>query len=70
MLEIVQAFFYGGNDVVRYEIERGVSAPCQLVSIVKGKSFGGKVDTEFRNFVCEGTHTYCMSVKEKLEVRL
>lgn len=54
--------------MVRYEIERGINSPCQLVSIVKGKSFGGKVDTEFRNFVCEGTHTYCMSVKEKLEV--
>lgn len=53
--------------MVMYEIERGVNSPCQLISVVKGKSFGGKVDTEFRNFVCEGTYTYCINVKEKLE---
>ena len=48
--------------IVRYEIQKGDTAPCKLVSIVPTK-FGG----EAVNFVADGTHTYCKDVKDRLE---
>jgi hypothetical protein len=48
--------------MIRYEIRKGDNTPCQLVSIVPTK-WGG----EAVNFVCAGTHTFCASVKAKLE---
>jgi len=50
-----------------YEIRKGDTAPCKLVSLVRGKVWGGTVDKVFVNFVCEGTHTYCAGVKARLE---
>lgn len=58
--------------MTRYEIRAGKNAPCELVSIVPvpvnilpgGIKWGG---TDAVNFVCDGTHTYCKSVKDKLE---
>jgi len=47
---------------VKYEIQKSDHAPCKLVSITKTK-FGG----DAVNFVCEGTHTYCMGVKNQIE---
>lgn len=54
-------------DEPRYEVRKGKYAPCALWSVVHGKSWGGTVDTDFENFVCEGTYTYCNKVKESLE---
>lgn len=51
--------------MTRYEIRKGKHAPCELWSIVT-KTWYEK-DHEFKNYVCEGTYTYCNSVKEKLE---
>jgi len=50
-----------------YEIRKGDTAPCKLVSLVRGKVWGGTVDKVFVNFVCEGTHTYCAGVEARLE---
>ena len=58
--------------MVRYEIRAGKNAPCELVSIavtpvhiLLGRvKWGGQ---EAVNFVCEGTHTYCQRIKQKLE---
>lgn len=54
--------------MVRYEIRKGKNAPCELWSLVKNKDdmFHGPYFVH-ENFVCEGTYTYCASVKEKLE---
>jgi hypothetical protein len=46
----------------RYEIRAGRSAPCELVSIVP-VGWGG----EAVNFICEGTHTYCKLVMDRLQ---
>lgn len=48
--------------IIRYEIRKGKTAPCELVSIVP-TNFGG----DATNFVAEGTHTYCSRIKEQLE---
>lgn len=45
-----------------YEIRKGKNAPFELVSITSTK-FGG----DAVNFICGGTHTYCASIKAKLE---
>jgi hypothetical protein len=47
--------------MARYEIRKGASKPCELVSIVETQ-FGGEVV----NFICEGTHTQCASVRDML----
>lgn len=47
---------------VKYEIRKGDTSPCKLVSIIPTK-FGG----DAVNFVAEGTHTYCKDVKDRLE---
>jgi len=44
-----------------YEIIPGENAPCELWSVVK-TNFGG----DARNFICEGTHTYCKQIMESL----
>jgi hypothetical protein len=55
------------NHHVRYEIRKGRHAPCELWSIVtRSDTWYGK-DHEFKNFVCEGTHTHCNKIKERLE---
>ena len=41
----------------RYEIRAGKNAPCELWSIV--------VIDEY--MICEGTHTYCAAVRDRLE---
>lgn len=46
----------------RYEIREGRSAPFELVSIVPTR-WGG----EAVNFICEGTHTYCRLVMDRLQ---
>lgn len=48
--------------MIRYEIRKGKTAPCELVSVVP-TDFGG----DATNFVAEGTHTYCTRIKEQLE---
>jgi hypothetical protein len=48
--------------MIRYEIRKGQSKPCELVSIVATQWGGDAV-----NFVCEGTHTQCQRVMEKLQ---
>lgn len=59
---------------VRYEIQKGKNAPCELVSIVtteKDVNAGGLLyqgkGTEIANFVCEGTYDYCEKIKRKVE---
>ena len=52
---------------VKYEIRKGKTEPCELVSVVKGKSWGGLVDSTFVNFVCDGTYTHCKEIMGKLE---
>lgn len=47
----------------RYEIRKGKTATCELWSVVDNPGFGSRAE----NFVCEGTHTYCASIKAKLE---
>lgn len=49
---------------IRYEIRKGRTAPCELVSIVP-TDFGG----DAVNFVAEGTHTICDRIKARLEGR-
>lgn len=49
---------------IRYEIRKGKTAPCELVSIVP-TDFGG----DAVNFVAEGTHTVCDKIKARLEGR-
>lgn len=50
------------TDEIRYEIRKGDTAPCKLVSIVK-TNFGG----DAVNFVAEGTHTYCQRVLDAIK---
>lgn len=49
------------NEEIRYEIRKGDTAPCKLVSVVK-TNFGG----EAVNFIAEGTHTYCQRVLDAI----
>lgn len=49
--------------VITYEIRPGRAAPCELWSVATGLKHGRNA----KNYVCEGTHTYCQAVKEKLE---
>lgn len=49
--------------MIRYEIRAGESAPCELWSIVDNPSFVPREE----DFICEGTHTYCALIKDKLE---
>lgn len=53
------------NNKPTYEIRAGKNAPCELWSVVKAYSFGKMRD--IANYVCEGTHTYCQQIKERLE---
>jgi hypothetical protein len=46
----------------RYEIRAGRSAPCELVSIVPTR-WGNEAVI----LVCEGTHTYCETVLDRLQ---
>lgn len=52
--------------MTRYEIRKGDTAPCKLVSVVDVDChiFGKSTAV---NFVCEGTHTYCSDIKDRLE---
>lgn len=47
---------------MKYEIRKGTDKPCELWSIVYRDE-----RSPIENFVCDGTHTYCKSVQEKLE---
>jgi hypothetical protein len=49
--------------VITYEIREGRNAPCELWSVATNIKFGSTAE----NFVCEGTHNYCQSIKIKLE---
>lgn len=52
--------------MTQYEVRIGKNSPFELWSIVeKVSDLSGKM-TKFENFVCEGTHAYCVSVKEYL----
>ena len=46
---------------IKYEIRRGEYAPCELWAIVCANG------REYPNYVAEGTHNYCKTLKHEME---
>lgn len=46
----------------RYEIRKGETAPCMLVSMTKLANW-----PETEKFITEGTHTYCKRILDEIE---